>query len=99
MADKRTKSARRNPTSSPPNVLIGGPVRRSPVVSVFEPPLKACGMTELSRYCASCSISEEAREAFSPAVDIFAVEIFISTDGRNLSVNQPLRELRALLRK
>jgi len=47
-------------------------------------------MTELSRYCASCSISEEAREAFSPAVDIFAVEIFISTDGRNLSVNQPL---------
>jgi hypothetical protein len=42
------------------------------------------------------SISEEARESFSPAVDIFAVEIFISTDGRNLSVNQPLRELRAL---
>jgi hypothetical protein len=54
-------------------------------------------MTELSRYCASYSISEKAREAFSPAVDIFAVEIFISTNGRNLSVNQPLRELRAFV--
>jgi hypothetical protein len=31
------------PKLSPPNVLIGGPVPDSPVVSPVEPPLKACG--------------------------------------------------------
>jgi hypothetical protein len=71
------------PKLSPPNVLIGGPVRNSPVVSPVEPPLKACGNDGLWQ-CYQLQLRNKLR-------GIDPKEIKGSRHGRKFRLGDPVR--------